>query len=260
MGIGASAVAGPARRLRAAGVAVRVSFGGAAGHELAETCGSVTRLEMAYASVLDRYGAVTADFGLEGQALTDRAAMARRAAAIAELQRGIGRPLAVSLTLPVTPEGLPAAALAAVRTMVRAGTRPAVVNLLAMDYGAAQFRRRMGAAAILALHATRRQLSALGTELSEWRSLGVTVMVGVNDVSGEIFTRSDAEAVARFAHRHALGLTSMWSLARDNPCEGNFLVVQATCSGVSAPRYAFSCALGAHPKPRALPRHALHAS
>ncbi len=255
--IGAPAVASPASRLRAAGVALRVSFGGAVGSELAETCSSAAGLQAAYASVLDRYHAAAADFDLEGRALNDRAAMTRRAAAVAELQARIGRPLAVSLTLPVTAEGLSAAGLEAVRAMFAAGVRLDVVNLLAMDYGTAQARGRMGTAAILALRTAHRQLSNAGSGLFGWRSLGVTVMVGVNDSPGEVLTLSDAEAVARFARSHAVGMTSIWSLARDNPCEGSPTVAQPTCSGVNEPPYAFSRAFGANSKTGLLPRRAV---
>lgn len=258
--IGAPAVAAPAPSLRAAGVALRVSFGGASGSELAQTCPSATRLAAAYAAVLDRYRAAAADFDLEGRALSDRAAMARRSAAIAELQARIGHPLAVSLTLPVTSQGLSAAALEAVRMMIADGVRLSLVNLLAMDYGAAQARGQMGAEAVLAARTAHRQLARLGRGLSSWSSLGVTVMVGVNDSSGEVFTLSDARRVAGFAHSYGLGMTSIWSLARDNPCEGSSTVAVPTCSGVREPPYAFSRAFGANSKAGLPPRRTVEAN
>ena len=185
--------------------------------------------------MLDRYHAVAADFDLEGAALADRLAMARRAEAIARLQAQSGRRLAVSLTLPVSPSGLSVPALAAVRAMVAAGVHLGAVNLLAMDYGLTEARGHMAAEAILAVRAAHRQLTALGGELSSWSSLGVTAMVGVNDVSDEIFTLADARTLARFAEHRGLGLTSIWSLARDQPCAGSPSVAQATCSGVADP-------------------------
>jgi hypothetical protein len=254
--IDAASVAGPAARLRAAGVALRVSFGGAQGTELAQSCPTVSRLEAAYASVLNRYHAQGADFDLESAALADRAAVMRRAEAIALLQARIGRPLAVSLTLPVSPDGLSAAALGAVRSMLAAGVRLQTINLLAMNYGRA-LRGGMGAAAIGALAGTHRQLSALGGGLSGWSALGVTAMVGINEVSGEVFTLSDARMLASFAARHGLGLTSIWSLARDNPCQGSESSAGPTCSGVREPPYAFSRVFGARSKTGLLPRRAV---
>jgi hypothetical protein len=252
--IAAPAVTAAASRLQAAGVALRISFGGAQGEELAERCHNTNSLQTEYASVLDRYHAVAADFDLEGAALADRLAMARRAEAIARLQAQSGRRLAVSLTLPVSPSGLSVPALAAVRAMVAAGVHLGAVNLLAMDYGLTEARGHMAAEAILAVRAAHRQLTALGGELSSWSSLGVTAMVGVNDVSDEIFTLADARTLARFAEHRGLGLTSIWSLARDQPCAGSPSVAQATCSGVADPPYAFSRAFGAHPKPGVPPR------
>ena len=257
LAISAPAVADPASRLRAAGVALRVSFGGAAGAELAAGCTSVPSLAAAYASVLERYRAVAADFDLEGAALEDRPAMARRSLALARLQSLIGRPLAVSLTLPASPRGLTASGLSALRTMLAAGVHVHTVNLLAMDYGAPVAPGAMGAAAIAAASSAHIQLLRLGGGLSSWRALGVTVMVGVNDTAGEVFTLRDARQVERFAARQGLGLVSLWSLARDNPCAGSASVADPTCSGVGAPPYAFSRALGARPKPGALPRRAL---
>jgi hypothetical protein len=258
--INAAAVMKPAARLRAAGVALHVSFGGAQGSDLARGCSSASSLEAAYASVLDRYHAVAADFDLEGAALTDRATLARLSRAAAELQAHTGRPLAVSLTLPVSPEGLSSAALEAVRSMLAAGVHLSTVNLLAMDYGPAIARGRMGATAITAMGAAHRQLSALGGELSRWSALGLTAMVGVNDVSGEIFTLADARTLVSFAAKKGLGLTSIWSLARDNPCPGSKSGADPTCSGVSEPPYAFSRVFGAHAKTGLLPRRAVDKS
>ncbi len=262
---GHTAIAAPtmtaaASRLQAADVALRISFGGAQGEELAERCHDTNSLQTEYASVLDRYHAVSADFDLEGAALADRLAMARRAAAIARLQTQGGRRLAFTLTLPVSPSGLSAPALAAVRTMVAAGVHLGAVNLLAMDYGLTEARGHMAAETILALRAAHRQLTALGGGLSRWSSLGVTAMVGVNDVSDEIFTLADARTLARFAAHRGLGLTSIWSLARDQPCAGSPSGAEATCSGVADPPYAFSRAFGAHPKPGVPPRRAVDSS
>jgi chitinase len=260
LAIGDPAVLVPARRVRAAGVALRVSFGGAAGSELAETCSSTSALETAYASVLNRYQASGADFDLEGQTLADHAAMARRGAAIAALERRLGRPVSVSLTLPATPDGLSEDGLDALRTIRAAGARVNVVNLLAMDYGTPQAPGRMGRDAVLAAEAGHRQLARLRSGFAGWNSLGLTVMAGVNDSDGEVLTLTEAERVAQFASGHGLGLSSIWSLARDNPCEGSLTVAQPTCSGVHEPPYAFSRAFGANSAVGLLPRRAVDTS
>jgi hypothetical protein len=260
--IDAPSIAGPAARLRGAGIGLRVSFGGALGAELARTCTDTSRLARAYAGVLDSFHASAADFDLEGTALADRAALLRRAHAIAAVQASSTRPLAVSVSVPVSPRGgLSADAMEAVRAMLAAGVRLTAVNLLAMDYGAPVHHGGMAAAALMALAAAHRQLagiaSAADPALGQWSALGVTSMIGVNDSPGETFTVADARTVADFAAVHGLGLVSMWSLARDNPCAGSGTVASPTCSGVGESPYAFSRVFGARPKPGVLPRRAV---
>ena len=99
-----------------------ISFGGQANTELAMACDDAGKLGSAYKSVVERYTADTIDFDIEGEALHDTAANARRATAVKALQdeiRADGGRLAVWLTLPVTPDGLNPDALAVVRTMTR---------------------------------------------------------------------------------------------------------------------------------------------
>jgi hypothetical protein len=258
--IAAPAVTTPAARLRAAGVALRVSFGGSQGEELAGACTNVEQLAAAYAYVLERYHAVAADFDLEGAALADRPTMARRARALALLQARSGHRLGVSLSLSVSPNGLTARGLAAVRAILAAGVHLSSVNLLAMDYPPAEARGSMAVATIDAAEAAHRQLSTFGAGLFGWGSLGLTAMVGVNDVSGEVLTLEDARALARFASQRGLRLTSLWSLARDQPCAGSPTAAQATCSGVAEPPYAFSRAFGARPRPGLRSRQAVDRS
>ena len=42
-------------------------------------------------------------------------------------------------------------------------------------------------------------------------------MIGVNDVTSEVFSTADAQLLKDFARRQGLGMLSMWSIARDNP-------------------------------------------
>jgi hypothetical protein len=144
--------------------------------------------------------------------------------------------------------------------MLAAGVHLSSVNLLAMDYPPAEAGGSLAAAGIGAAEAVHRQLSTLGGGLSSWSSLGLTAMGGVNDVSGEVLTLADARALARFASQRGLGLTSIWSLARDEPCAGSPTAAQATCSGVAEPPYAFSRAFGARPRPGVRPREAVDRS
>ena len=117
------------------GGGVVISFGGAAGTELATACKSVGALAAAYKKAITAYGADHVDFDIEGATITDAATNARRAKAIAKLQRGKGRKLRVAFTLPVLPTGLDDAAKAVVRNAVSKKVSISIVNGMAMDYG-----------------------------------------------------------------------------------------------------------------------------
>lgn len=238
-------------QLRGRGGDAVISFGGQANRELAVACERPAALQAAYRSVIDRYGADTVDFDVEGATLADPAANARRARAIAAIQadlRAHHRHLAVWLTLPVTPEGLDAPALAVVRTTLAAGVDLAGVNAMAMDFGVPSAARDMRGAIESSLSATRRQLAALlaRAHLDSahlWRKLGVTVMIGRNDSAGEQVTVADARAIARWSAVHGLGRASLWSLNRDQQCGVTFAVtgtLSNQCSGVTQKPLAFS--------------------
>lgn len=122
--------------LRAKGGDVRVSFGGAAGHELALNCATVDELAAAYGKVVDQYKLTKVDFDIEGAALPDTAANARRAQAIARLQKSHPG-LDVAFTLPVMPEGLTQPGVALLADAKKNGVRVDAVNIMAMDYGPA---------------------------------------------------------------------------------------------------------------------------
>src|SRR5204862_8145357 len=114
----------------------------------------------AYETVRERYKADTLDFDVEGAALADAAANARRARVVKRLQdRGAsdgGRP-SVWLTLPVTPAGLAPEAIAVVRTMLAADVDLAGVNVMALDFGDPEVSD-MFAAVRSAAEATHEQL------------------------------------------------------------------------------------------------------
>jgi chitinase len=229
--------------LRKAGGDARVSFGGADGTELAQACGSVSALTAAYQKVIGHYGFTRLDFDIESAALADTAANTRRVRAIAQLQKDSR--LDVTFTLPTALDGLSHEAVAQLAEAKAQGVHISAVNILAMDYGNAQ-RGDMAQYAIQAATATHAQLEkVLGLSSSAaWKALGVTPMIGTNDVAGEVFTVSDATQLATFARDRHIGLVSMWSADRDSECAGGAQdTAQVTCSGVVQKPLAFTRAL-----------------
>lgn len=246
-------------RLQQQGGHVAVSFGGRDNSELAVGCTAPAQLKLAYQSVIDRYKLDTIDLDLEGSDLTDSAASARRATALAQLQaeqRAAGKKLAIWVTLPVTPQGLTEDGTNGIATLLAKGVDLAGVNVLVMDYGASLASgQTMLSGSESALTATHRQLGILYNQAdihlnsgSLWAKLSATPMIGQNDVEDEVFTLDDAQALNQFARSQGIGRMSMWSANRDVACGSNYVylkVVSNSCSGVAQNNQQFASLLSA---------------
>ncbi|MFW2514230.1 chitinase [Demequina sp. SO4-13] len=247
------------QQLRGVGGDIRVSFGGQANTELAVGCTDPDLLLDAYRSVVERYDLTTIDLDIEGGALDDAASIARRATAIAALQaeRGADAELAVWVTLPVAPSGLTAAGEQVVAQMLAAGVDLTGVNGMTMNLGVPTTGAAPQSQAVVqSATAIHEQVSALyaqtGVTLSEvdaWGKVGVTPMIGQNDIATERFTLDDAAVINQFARDNGVGLVSMWSLNRDSTCTAPLpsvlTVVQTSCSGVEQAGQSFADALAA---------------
>ena len=107
-----------------------------------------------------------------------------------------------------------------------AGFRPDTVNIMAMDYGSANDNGgNMLLSAQQAAQATRNQTGDI---------IGITPMIGVNDVATEIFTTSNASALVTWARGQSyINRLAFWSmLARQRQMRGTDVRVPH-CSGVS---------------------------
>jgi chitinase len=218
---------GQIEQYRASGNDIAVSFGGQVGEELSSACTDVVDLTQAYESVITRYGLDAIDLDVEGAALDDVPALKRRADAFARLQttRETGTPLNIWLTLPVSADGLPAEAEAAVSTMLEAGVELAGVNIMTMNFEPLKAGQSMLETSISAANAAHRQLGALYERAGQhadparlWQKIGLTPMIGENDVHGQVLDLLDAEGLNSFALERGIGRLSMWSLSRDRTC------------------------------------------
>jgi len=240
----ATAINARIRQTEARGDQVIASFGGETGLELAVSCSDPTQLTAAYRTVVRRYNLSTIDLDIEGSASLTSAVNARRAAAIATVQKAqtrAGRGLAVWLTLAVAPSGLLPHSLAVVQEMMSAGVRIAGVNVMTFDYGS------LGGQTVLraserALTSTAAQIRSLG--LKSWSELGATIMEGHTDTGDQVWNLSDARAFRTFAYTHRLGRLSEWSLLRDRRCSGTPPQPSNFCSGVTQRPQQFSQILG----------------
>src|ERR1700742_3178655 len=218
-----------AAQLRSQGGTVMISYGGQANTELAVDCTDPAQLQQAYLEPVERYHAKAIDLDIEGANLADTAANARRATAIAAVQKQRAtekKPLKVWMTLPVASSGLTAEGIAAVQAMLKAGVKLEGVNAMTMDFGPGE-----GAAHDMlgtiedSLVATQAQVQTLwraaglpSSAAAAWGHVGVTPMLGVNDVTSERFTTKDAREPAKFVKARGIPRVSAWSLNRDSQC------------------------------------------
>lgn len=235
--------------LRAKGGDAIASFGGANGPELAQACTDVPSLKSAYKDVIDEYALTHVDFDIEGTAGTDQETITRRWQALSQLQSdyaAAGKPLDVSLTLPVLPSGLTPEGVGVVSAAAANGVHLSVVNVLAMDYGdwaAPSPAGKLGQFADQAAQSLHDQLRGVFPAASDaqlWAMVGITPMIGMNDTASEVFQISDAQAVQQFAAQHHIGRLAMWSLTRDKACAQSSTWADPTCSSIQQGPYDFS--------------------
>jgi hypothetical protein len=237
--------------VRAQGGDVLVSFGGANGQELAQAITDVNALKAAYQSVIDVYHLTRLDFDVEGSAVADLASIDRRSQALAALQQNAaaaGRQLQVWLTLSVLPTGLTADGLAVVGSALAHGVNLAGVNVMAMDYGdgaAPNPQSQMGEYAIQAATSLFNQLKgvygAAKTDTQLWQMVGVTPMIGLNDLTTEVFDQQEAHELLAFAQQKGIGRLSFWSLNRDRQHNGGAIsYVEPTSSSIVQQPLEFS--------------------
>src|SRR6201996_3364326 len=200
-------------QLRSQGGTVNISYGGEANTELAVDCTDPAKLEQAYLEPIQRYKAKSIDLDIEGANLSNTAANARRATAIAAVQKklaGEKKPLKVWVTLPVSSHGLTPEGIATTKALLKGGVELAGVNAMTMDFGPGEGAEKDMLGTIEnALEATQLQVQSLwraaglaSSPAAAWGHVGVTPMLGVNDVTDQRFTTKDARGLAQ-VHRPA---------------------------------------------------------
>ncbi|MFF0991172.1 chitinase [Kocuria nitroreducens] len=232
-------------QLRNSGQDVVVSFGGAAEDELSTACEDSAALYDAYRTVIDRYELDTVDFDVEMDDLGDREANQRRAEAVLRLQedRPKNDPLRVWATLPVGPQGLDEDSQDVVAQLLNGGVELAGVNLMIMNFGEnASGRGQMVETSVTAARSAQSQIKELyahaGQELSDdlvWNRMGLTPMIGQNDIRENVVDQSAAEELNRFAREQGVGRLSFWSLNRDRSCgseQRDLREATDLCSGI----------------------------
>jgi chitinase len=209
-----------------------ISFGGQAGTELATDCTALSKLVAAYTSVINRFKIAKIDFDIEGASSINNATVnGRRFTAIKTLEKKFPK-LEVSLTLPVATTGLLSNptygnTIALLKQAKKVGVRVDVINLMTMNYGGAI--SDMGSAATTAASRSLTQIKAIWPK-DTYKNIGITPMIGQNDVAGEVFSWTDSQTVLAFAQAHGVRRLAFWALGRDQSC-GAGDTAPGTCTG-----------------------------
>ncbi len=203
--------------IRAKGGDVIVSFGGADGKELALTTADPTSLAATYQQVIDRYQLTWLDFDIEGKTLANQPVNQRRNLALQQLQAS-NPGLRITFTLAGDPTGMESDALQLLADAKARGVRIESVNIMTMDYAdEVAAGEKMGVLAVSAVKAAHAQLVNMGLDTK----IGITPMIGVNDVKSVVFGPEDAAKVMKFARKTDwVRSVSFWSINRDQAKAG----------------------------------------
>jgi hypothetical protein len=230
---------------RNAGGKLKASFGGADGTYLENACGDAGSLAAAIESFITATGITDLDFDVEQAGAMNDTVNTRRAKALKQVQTKTGAKIAFTLAAnPAdkwgTPGGVTAASLDVLKAVVAEGVTISHVNLMVMDYGGYYSDgKKMGDLAVSALQGANAQLVSIVpglTETAAWPMLGATPMIGVNDVSTEVFGLADAQILADFAKTKKVGLLAFWAIQRDQAGKGDL----GLYSGVNTSAFQFN--------------------
>ncbi|HEX8006185.1 MAG TPA: fibronectin type III domain-containing protein [Trebonia sp.] len=225
-------VTGEITKAESEGATPIVSFGGASGVELAQSCTNLTQLVAAYQSVINTLHVTHIDFDIEGAGIADTATNNLRFQAINQLEAA-NPGLVVSVTIPTFPTGPDYNGDAFLQQAAADGTNISVINVMAMDYYSG-FDTPGADMGTYAVQAAQNTLSFVKTVWpnDSYANIGVTPMIGQNDDPAEVFTEADAQTLVSFASANHLGRLAFWSVDRDQPCGGSVSGLPS-CSEIS---------------------------
>ncbi|MBO0804648.1 MAG: chitinase [Nocardiopsaceae bacterium] len=225
-------VSGEISKAESEGATPIVSFGGASGVELAQSCTNLSQLVAAYQSVISTLKVTHIDFDIEGAAIADTTSNNLRFEAIKQLEAN-NPGLVVSVTIPTLPTGPDSNGDAFLKLAASDGVGINIVNVMAMDYYGTfdSGGPDMGSYAVQAAQNTLKFVQSVWPN-DTYANIGVTPMIGQNDDPAEVFSEANAQTLVNFASSNGLGRLAFWSVDRDQPCTGTVSGLPA-CSEIS---------------------------
>jgi chitinase len=211
-GSGVGAFTSQINAIKADGGNVIISFGGADGGELAQTCTSVSSLTAAYLNVVNTYGVTRLDFDIEGSVLSDTASDTRRDQALAALQAE-DPAVQVDYTLAVASNGLPTGTgseYGLLQDAKNQGVNVNMVNIMTMDFYDGQPVINDAESAATATASQLASLYGISTSAAYAR-MGLTPIAGTND-DGSVFSQANAQTLESFAASHGVQELAFWEV------------------------------------------------
>ncbi len=203
------------------------SFGWQAGTPLFRVCDS-NQLANVYKTVLEKLNTNYLDLDIEGAAIKDKQHIDSLIQALKQLKN-----VKIYFTLPVMPEWLTQDGLYIVKKAFENKIPIAWINLMTMDYGWS-YNQDMGNYAIQAANSVANQIKQIVPSMPDskiMKLIGITPMIGLNDITTENFTLEDAQQVASYVRKNRLWRLSYWSLNRDHPCSSTSVATK--CSSLN---------------------------
>ena len=168
--------------------------------------------------MIDTYKLTAIDvdiYGSEG----DSIAFDKRSQALALLQDK-NPSLRISITLSANASGFDAEALLILDSIAASEFVPDVINLLTLDFENKDKEISMGSLTIAAAEGAYSKLQELN--FSDSVVIGVSPMIGANDIADEVFDLADADQVQEWAQQtNWLAFISFWSINRDTSVYGS---------------------------------------
>jgi hypothetical protein len=212
--------------IRGAGGNVAVSFGGAAGPWLEQTCSSAGTLASAYQKVINAYALKAIDIDIEGPVYNNPTLQQRTIDALKTVKAN-NPGLVVYVTFPSDRTG-PDSSM--INRAAQSGLTVDGWTIMPFDFGAAG--QNMGNLTVQATEGLKNTLkNGYGySDDQAYRHAGISSMNGITDAN-ETVTLADFRTMLAYAQQHHLARFTYWSANRDRPCTAGSSA--DSCSGVS---------------------------
>lgn len=215
-----------------------ISTGGAGGKELIKSY-SPDECFKYITYFIDNYNIKWFDFDIEGSDISNNEHINKRIQLIKKLKLKYPD-IFISFTLPVSPDGFHNEALNLIKRTLY-NTTIDCINLMTMDFGiyyAPNGSTEMAKYCIQCIESVHEQLHDLTDKNIK---IGCTPMIGVNDLTDEIFNLSNANELINYCiNSDKVYLLSFWCINRDNGNNINQSYADSKYSGIKQNLYEFT--------------------